>query len=233
VSGQRWIGVCLASAREIAAQAESSHGESRGHGPLIHETPAGSPRKRRHHLETASGEGNFTTARVTSRDHGERLRPFLVTTRRPGLRRFEDVLADRTDCRCQTGIARTPRKRGEPCPAQARQCRRSPDRTRKLRKRWSRERRRRAVRIGRRRSGSWKALSLTRRRRKRSWLSLALGFNHRREGATGSVRGRTSDRPPAQQAAGNWERRSEDRGSKVQQVRARWPAGDRRHRLSC
>lgn len=55
------------SRREKSRRGGARHGESRDHGPLIHETPAGSPRKRRVHPETAPGEGNLTTARVTSR----------------------------------------------------------------------------------------------------------------------------------------------------------------------
>lgn len=65
--GNVGLGSALSSTREIAAQDGARHGESRDHGPLIHGTPAGSLRKRRDHLETASGEGNFTAARVTSR----------------------------------------------------------------------------------------------------------------------------------------------------------------------
>lgn len=54
-----------------------------------------------------------------------------------------------------------------------------------------------------RRSGSSRSWPLTRLRRRRSWCSRAQGFNHRREGATESVRGKTGDLPPVEKTEGD------------------------------
>jgi hypothetical protein len=66
VSEVRWIGVCPAPAREIAAGWRSARRKpgDRAPGP---QASATSPRKRRSYPETTSGEGNLAAARVTSR----------------------------------------------------------------------------------------------------------------------------------------------------------------------
>jgi hypothetical protein len=66
--------------REKSRRDGARRGESQATEPLIDKAPATPPRRRRTYPETTSGEGNLTTARVTSRHVRSGLRPLLATT---------------------------------------------------------------------------------------------------------------------------------------------------------
>jgi len=175
------------------------------------------------YLETTSGEGilHLATARVTSRQVRSGLRPLLATTITRGS--FDPRPCSRIVFDCSAGMhrfrmpiprdwrRRAPRKRGD---ATERSLGRSPRASGGHASMGSQSGPGSRAFTGQgwrstersqpaRRSGSNRPRPLTRLRRKRSWRSRAQGFNHRREGATGSVRGKTGDLPPVEKAVGD------------------------------
>jgi len=169
------------------------------------QTPAGSPRKGRLHPETTSGEGNFTAARVTSRYRGIRVSAFSRKRRAAGAQTIRGrARGSHLDCRAgkhRSGLRAQGLAVAAPRASRAMQAERSFERVSRASEEFGRAGGGNGAGLARR-FGSWKTQPLTRRRRKRLWCSLAQGFNHRREGATGSVRGKAGDLPPAEQAAG-------------------------------